>query len=188
MKLWTGIALIAWALPVLAENRQTPPDLPPTPLARQWIEQDPAVQEARSALLAAGHGANMLAAGSHEWSTRVTMQRRSYDMGGPASKEWNVQLERPFRINGKADIDQKLGENEKTTAQARVGEAIHEAARSLLDLWIDGLSATQAQRLYQEQQSFAQANLRAVESRRKAGDAAALDVNVAMDLPSGWPG
>ncbi len=62
MKLWTGIALIAWALPVLAENRQTPPDLPPTPLARQWIEQDPAVQEARSALLAAGHGANMLAA------------------------------------------------------------------------------------------------------------------------------
>lgn len=180
MKLWTGIALIAWALPVLAENRQTPPDLPPTPLARQWIEQDPAVQEARSALLAAGHGANMLAAGSHEWSTRVTMQRRSYDTGGPASKEWNVQLERPFRINGKADIDQKLGENEKTTAQARVGEAIHEAARSLLDLWIDGLSATQAQRLYQEQQSFAQANLRAVESRRKAGDAAALDVNVAM--------
>ena len=79
MKFWTGIALFAWVLPALAESRPVPPELPPTPAARAWIEQDPAVQEARAALIAAGHGANMLAAGSYEWATRLTMQRRSYD-------------------------------------------------------------------------------------------------------------
>lgn len=180
MKSWIGIALIAWAFPVLAENRETPPDLPPTALARQWIEQDAAVQEARNALLAAGHAATMLTASPHEWSTRVTIQRRRYDTEGSASKEWNAQLERPIRVNGKADLDRQLGANERVIAQARVGEAVHEAARSLLDLWIEGLSATQAQQLFLDQQSFAQSNLSAVESRKKAGDASALDVNVAM--------
>ncbi|RSZ44085.1 MULTISPECIES: TolC family protein [unclassified Variovorax] len=179
MKLWTGIAMIAWALPVSADNRATPADLPPTVSARQWIAQDPAVQEARSALSAAGHTSAMLAASPNEWTTRLSMQRRNYDSGGPASNEWNAQLERPIRINGKADLDRQLGEAEQVIAQAKVGEAVREAARSLLELWIDGLSAAQAQKLFQEQLAFAQANLRAVESRKKAGDASALDVSVA---------
>lgn len=179
MKLWTGIAMIAWALPVLAENQTTPPDLPSTVAARQWIEQDPSVREARSAQAAAGHSAAMIAASPNEWTTRLAVQRRSFDEGGPASKEWHAQLERPIRINGKADLDRQLGETEQVIAQAKVGEAVHEAARSLLDLWIDGLSSAQAQKLFQEQQSFAQANLKAVESRKKAGDASALDVSVA---------
>jgi outer membrane protein TolC len=179
MKLWTGIAMIAWALPVFAENQATPPDLPSTVAARQWIEQDPAVQEARSALLAAGHTAAMLATSPNEWTTRLSVQRRNYDTGGPASNEWNAQLERPIRINGKADLDRQLGETERVIARAKLSEAVREAARSLLDLWVDGLAAAQAQKLFQAQQAFAQANLRAVESRKKAGDASALDVSVA---------
>lgn len=179
MKLWTGIAMIAWALPVLADGQPTPPDLPPTASARQWIEQDPAVREARSAQAAAGHSAAMIAASPNEWTARLAVQRRSFDGGGANSKEWHAQLERPIRINGKADLDRQLGEMEQAIAQAKVGEAVHEAARSLLDLWLDGLAAAQAQKLFDEQQTFAQANLRAVESRKKAGDASALDVSVA---------
>lgn len=179
MKLWTGIAMIACALPAFAGNQATPPDLPSTVSARQWIEQDPAVQEARSALLAAGHTSAMLAASPNEWTTRLSVQRRNYETGGPASNEWNAQLERPIRINGKADLDRQLGETEQVIAQAKLSEAVREAARSLLDLWVDGLAAAQAQKLFQEQQAFAQANLRTVESRKKAGDASALDVSVA---------
>lgn len=179
MKLWISIALIACSFPVLAENRKTPPDLPPTVLVQQWIEQDPAVQEARRVLMAAVHTKNMLIASPHEWSARISAQRRSYDTGGGASNEWSAQLERPIRINGKAEIDRQLGEAETTIAQARVGEAIHEAARTLLDLWIEGLSALQAQQLFIDQQSFAQSNLSAVQSRKKAGDASALEVSVA---------
>ena len=68
------------------------------------------------------------------------------------------------------------GARDEVHLKARVGEAIHEAARSLLDRWIDGLAASQTEKLFTEQQSFAQANLRAVESRKKAGDASALEV------------
>lgn len=179
MKIWIAITLVAWTLPVFAENLETPADLPPTASARQWIEQNPAVREARSAHLASGHTAAMLKASPNEWTTRVAAQRRSFDNGGPDSNEWQVQLERAIRIGGKADIDRKLGETELTIAEARVGEAIHEAARLLLDLWIDGIAAAQADKLLQEQLSFAQANLRAVERRKKAGDASVLDVSVA---------
>lgn len=179
MKLWRGIALIACALPAAAQNQPTPLNLPATPAARQWIDQDPTVIEARSALQAAGHTAAMLNAGSHEWTTRVAVQRRSYQSGGGDSKEWSAQLERGIRVNGKAELDRQIGETELVIAEARVGEAIHEAAKSLLDLWIDGLAATQAQALFEQQQMFAQANLRAVDSRKRAGDASALDLSVA---------
>ena len=183
MKLFTSIAmagLIAGALPSWAQNQPTPPDLPPTASARQWIEQDPSVVEARSGLREAGHTAAMLDAGPHEWTARLSLQRRGYSTGGPDSREWSAQLERAIRVNGKAGLDREMGEAELAIAEARVGEAIHEAAKSLLDLWIDGLAAAQSQALLEQQQSFAQANLQAVERRKKAGDASALDVGVAV--------
>ena len=182
MKLFIKITmagLIACALPSWAQNQPTPPDLPPTASARQWIEQDPSVVEARSGLREVGHTAAMLNAGPHEWTARLSLQRRGYQTGGPDSREWNAQLERAIRVNGKAGLDREIGEAELVIAEARVGEAIHEAAKSLLDLWIDGLAAVQSQALLQQQHSFAQANLQSVERRRKAGDASALDVGVA---------
>lgn len=179
MKLWIGIAVFAWALPALAENLPTPADLPPTALARQWLDQDPSVVQARSALLAAGHSAAMIAGSANEWTARIAVQRRDYSAPSPASKEWHAQLERPIRINGKAQLDRQLGELEVVVAQARLGEALHEAARLLLNLWIDGLHAAQSLALLREQQTFAQESLRAVQSRKKSGDASALEVSVA---------
>lgn len=176
---WTAVVLAMLALPAFAQSVPTPRDLPPTVAARQWIDQDPAVREARSALEAAGHSAAMLRAGSHEWTTRLQGQRRNYRDGGGDSNEWSVQLERGIRINGKAGLDRDIGEAEISIAEARLGESIHEAAQALLDLWIDGLAAVEAQALYRQQLDSAQQNLRAVESRRKAGDASALDLSVA---------
>lgn len=176
---WTAVVLAMLALPALAQSVPTPRDLPPTVAARQWIDQDPAVQEARRALQAARHSAAMLRAGSHEWTTRIQGQRRNYREGGGNSKEWSVQLEKGIRINGKAGLDREIGEAEISIAEARLGESIHEAAQALLDLWIDGLAAVEAEALYRQQLESAQQNLRAVESRRKAGDASALDQSMA---------
>jgi len=161
-----------------AEQRPTPPDLPPTELARQSIDQDPAVVEARRALSAAGHGAAALRAGSHEWTTKLAAQRRRYDNGGN-SNEWTASLERTIRIGGKAEIDAQLGDNELLIGQARIGEARHEAARALADLWLDTLATSRQRELWAEQLSFAEISHQAVEKRRKAGDASALDLNVA---------
>ncbi|MEO7938582.1 MAG: TolC family protein, partial [Burkholderiaceae bacterium] len=178
MKAWIWIALGAWVLPAWAQSLPAPVDLPSAASARQWMEQDPGVQAARSALAAAGHTANMLTVSPYEWTTRLTAQRRSFERGS-SSKEWHAQLERPIRIGGKAALDRQLGDVELEIAIAAVGEAVHESARLLLELWIDGLAAAQAEKLLSGQLAFAQANLSAVKRRKKAGDASALEVSVA---------
>ena len=86
-------ALVAAAIHAWADTRPTPPDLPPTELARQSIDQAPAVVEARRALAASTHGAAALRAGPNEWTTKLSAQRRRYDTGG-TSNEWNAALER----------------------------------------------------------------------------------------------
>lgn len=165
-------------LAALAEQRPTPPDLPPTELARESIDQDPGVVQARRALTAAGHGAAALRAGSHEWTTRLAAQRRSYENSGN-SNEWTASLERTIRIGGKAGIDSQLGDSELVIGQARIGEARHEAARALADLWLDTLATSRQRELWAEQLSFAEASHQAVDKRRKAGDASVLDLNIA---------
>ncbi|MFM9916879.1 MAG: TolC family protein [Rhizobacter sp.] len=179
-----GVALLAAAfspfatLAALAEQRPTPADLPPTELARQSIDQDPAVVEARGTLSAAGHGAAALRAGSYEWTTRLSAQRRRYD-GGGNSNEWAAALERTIRIGGKAEIDAELGDNDLAIGRARLGAARREAARALADLWLDLLATSRQRELWAEQLTFAQTSHQAVEKRRKAGDASTLDLNVA---------
>lgn len=172
----TSLAISAVAA---AQGVATPRDLPTTELAVAWIDKDPAVIEARRALAAAGHGAAVLAAGNHEWTAKASTQRRQ--VGGVGnSTEWSVGVERGIRIGGKAGLDRQLGEADVEIGRARVGEARHEVARALSDLWLDLQAAHGAQRLLKEQLSFAEANLAAVDKRKRAGDASALDLSIAQ--------
>ena len=171
-------ALVAAAFPAWADTRPTPPDLPPTELARQSIDQTPAVVEARRAFAASTHGTAALRAGPNEWTTKLSAQRRRYDTGG-TSNEWNAALERTIRIGGKAEIDAQLGDAELLIGRARVGEARRDAARALVDIWIDASATSRQRELWTEQLSFAEQSHQAVEKRRKAGDASMLDLNVA---------
>ena len=163
--------------PLGAQQLATPADLPSTDQAAGWIDRDAAVAEARAALAAAGHAGAALAAGPHEWNVKAAAQRRSY-RGGGDSQEWSAQLERSIRINGKGELDRQLGEVGLEIAQAKVSQVRGETARTLAELWLDWLAAVQAQELLTEQLSFAEASLRTVEVRQRAGDASALDVNV----------
>ena len=165
--------------PVAAQDQPTPKDLPSTAQALAWIDKDSAVVEARRALAAAGHGAAALAAGSHEWTARANTQRRDVRNTGN-STEWSVGIERAVRIGGKAGLDKQLGDVDLAIAQARIGEARHEAARALADLWLGWLAAGRARDLLKDQLSFAEGNLAAVDKRKRAGDASMLDLNVAQ--------
>ncbi len=175
-----ALALLPWAaLAARAEQWPTPSSLPPTEQVRLSIDLDPTVVEARSALGAAGHGAAALRAGSHEWTTRLAAQRRRVDQLGP-SREWTATLERTIRSGSKAGIDAQLGDNDIAIGQARIGEARHEAARALADLWLDTLATGRQRALWAEQLGFAEASHQAVAKRRQAGDASLLDLNTAL--------
>ena len=107
---WLAAAAVAgtvsWAAPAPAQNLPTPMDLPSTEQAVAWIDQDASVVEARSALVAAGHAAAALRAGSHEWVAKASTSRRQ--VGGVGhSTEWSAGIERAIRSGGKAQLDER---------------------------------------------------------------------------------
>lgn len=173
----------AWlcvTLSARAEDVPTPGFLPSTAQASAWIEADPAVASARLAAEAANHGGAAIAAGPHEWTARVQGQRRSYQDSGARSNEWTAALERAIRVNGKAGLDRQLRDLEVELGRARLGEARHEAARTLADAWTGVIVAKRQHALLRDQLAIAMSNLDVVTKRQRAGDASALDSNVAQ--------
>lgn len=187
MKCWSNTAtatavslaslMLAWPLSPRAQT--VPADLPSSEQALAAIDQDPTVLQARRAVQAATHSAAMRAAGPYEWTVGATGQRRRID-GSGSTTEWSAQIERPIRIGGKAALDRDIGEAGLRQARAELTIARQSAARLLADQWLDWLAARQSRARLQEQVGFAEASLKAVETRRKAGDASLLEVGVAQ--------
>ena len=178
---WLGLVAAMSMAMAMADDDETPApsDLPAAVLAQHWLEDDNTVQAALSELAAARASAAMLAASPNEWTLSYSSQRRKYNSADSHSNEWTSQLERTIRIPGKGILDRKLGTLGVQVAEATLADATHEAALSLLGLWMDWMEATHARALVAKQLEFAQANLRAVEIRARTGDAARIDVNVA---------
>jgi len=172
-----GLALPLHAL-AQVQAQPTPAGLPDTAQAAAWLERDPMVLQAQAALGSAGHGAAALAASSHEWLLKASGQRRRVRELG-SSQEWSLGLERTLRLGGKAALDRRLGELDQDIARARLGEARHEAARALAELWLDWQAASAAQALAQQQLALGEANLQVVGKRLRAGDAARLEQGLA---------
>ena len=181
MKHGIVLAVFMWASASIAQpvQQMAPADLPSNEIAEQLLSDDPSVVQARHALEAARHRAVGLTAGSQEWVARGTAQRRRDRGNGVDFNEWTVGLERAIRIGGKAGLDRQLGEVHQRLAEAKLGEARHEAARELLAQWLDWLAAERTRQLWTEQIGFAQDNLKAASTRRKAGDASKLEENAA---------
>ncbi|MEK8088840.1 TolC family protein [Thermithiobacillus plumbiphilus] len=163
---------------VQAQEIPPPPDLPSTTLARQVLDQDPGVRAARAALEAGRTEAQLYATGPYEFSTRLSGQQRDL-RGGSNYGEWSVGIERPVRLPGKAALDRGIGQQVVAEMDARYGDALHQASRELLRLWLSWRGAEATRELLSTQRLAAEENLRAVEKRFKAGDAARLDVHLA---------
>ena len=176
--IFAGLAL-GFTLQARVQAQPVPADLPNAEQARAAIDQDPAVVQARRAVEAAVHGSAMRAAGPYEWTVGASAQRRRVNSNGSGT-EWSAQVERSIRIGGKAALDRDLGEAGLRQARAELGAARQRAARSLLDQWLDWLAARQARVTLAQQLGFAEAGVIAVQTRRRAGDASLLDVNVAQ--------
>lgn len=179
-------ALLAGA--AAAQPNSSPSELTPGPApaglqandrARILIEGDPRVVQARRGLDAARERGVALTVGPNEWTAKAGTQRRRYQSPGGSVNEWSVGIERSLRLGGKAGLDRSLGEMHVVLAEAKLGEARHEAARELAELTLAIQAAQRTRELWQEQVSFAQANLDVATKRRRAGDASALDQNIA---------
>ena len=175
------LLMIIALLTVSAQAAPTPeaPGLLPTAVVRPLLDADPSVAAARAGLEAARQEAGILDKSPHEWIGKLSSQRRTLQTG-PRYQEWNAGVERTIRLPGKATADRKLGTAAVEEAEARYGEALHEAARELLTLWLDWLQAERGRKLADANRQSAQENLAVVEKRTRAGDASKLDASLAQ--------
>ena len=171
------IGLLTLSGAVHAAQPVNPPGLLPSEIARPLLEQDPGVAAARAGLEVARQEAAILDKSPYEWTARATGQQRRLD-SGPRYNEWNIGVERTIRLPGKAAADRSIGKATVEESQARNGEALLQAARELMALWVDWLAAERARDLAANNLQSIQTSLTAVEKRARAGDASKLDVSI----------
>lgn len=171
------MSMLALASVAHAVEPITPPGLMPTTIARALLDQDPRVAAARAGLEVARQESAILDQSPHEWTAKVAGQRRALD-NGPRYREWNAGIERTIRLPGKAAADRSLGKATVEESEARHGEAVREAAKELLMLWVDWLAAELGRELAATNLQSGQEALVAVDKRMRAGDASKLDLSI----------
>ena len=172
-----GSVLAFWGEGVIAAPQIL--ELVATAQARPWLDQDPSVRAARSALEAAKREGRMLEISPYDWNARASTQRRSV-RPGDRYQEWNIGIERTLRLPAKAEADGKTASATIELAEAQYGEALHEAAKTLLTVYLDWLAAEHAVALAEANRQAAEQSLAAVEKRVRAGDASRLDQSLAQ--------
>ncbi|MBI2801044.1 MAG: TolC family protein [Gammaproteobacteria bacterium] len=161
-----------------ADQPANPSGLLPTAIARPLLEQDPGVAAARAGLEVALQDAGLLDKSPYEWIASATTQERKLDHG-PRYGEWSLGIERTFRLPRKAAADRGLGQATIEESEANYGEALHEAARELLTLWLDWLTAERSRELATSTLQATKDSLAAVHKRVTAGDASKLEAGIA---------
>lgn len=155
-----------------------PPLLPPPQLVTRLLERQPQVTAAQAGIEVEQANSRRLAAGPYEWSVRASAQRRN-ETSGPRYRENEVALERPLRWLGKADKDAELGRQGVSISEARLADAWHEAARTLLRRWFEWVREAQAARRLQQHAALLGQQADIVRRRVAAGDAPRMEMMLA---------
>lgn len=150
-------------------------DLPPAAAVEQALADHPAVRAAAAGIRAEEANRDRLVAGSHEFNLRIGAQRRRVDESAQRFGEWDVGLERPLRLPGKARLDGEIGAEGVNVATLAYGDALHEAARMLLKGWFGWQRERAQAQQWQEQVVLLREQLGVIEKRVRAGDASRLD-------------
>lgn len=117
--------------------------------------------------------------GNYEFNLRAGSSRRQIATPDQRLKEWDVALERPVRLINKVMIDYDIGEEVVARANFALGDARHEAGRTLLHLWFNWQrEQTQVTQWQNQVENLTQQAL-TTEKRLKAGDAPRMELSQA---------
>lgn len=148
--------------------------LPPDAPVRAMLLRQPQVQAAHAGIGVAQGRQARLAAGPHEWTVKSGLQQRRESLG-PRYTEGELALERGLRLPGKQVTDQAMGRAEVEVSTLAFEDTWHESARSLLKAWFDWLREARSSRTLAEQAQLAEQQLKVVQRRIQAGEAARLE-------------
>lgn len=175
MKRLAWMSLILWAKIAVAG---TLPGLPPDDVVREALLAHPDGLAAGSDVRYESANRSRLEAGDYEWNLRLGgQQRKTLPKVGDHERfnEWNVAIERPLRLPGKAATDAEIGAAGVARAETALDIVRHEIKRDLLQSWFSWLREDAAARQWAAQVALLQRQLQAVRRRQELGDAARLE-------------
>jgi len=182
-KMWgAGCCLLGLALfgnPGYSEEINRP-DLPPQPQVESAMNNHLLVLNAASQLRMELANQRKWNSGNYEFNLRAGTGQRNIVDTGQDLKEWDVALERPLRLFNKVGIDEDIGAASVARAEFALGDARHEAARALLQLWFAWQREQAQAALWQQQVDILKQQAQMAEKRVKAGDAPKLELNQAQ--------
>jgi outer membrane protein TolC len=153
------------------------PDLPPPAQVESALSNHLLVKNATSALKMEQANQYRWSNGPYEFNLRAGTSQRKVINSGQNLKEWDVALERPLRLPNKVGIDQDIGTASMQRADFALGDAHHEAGRTLLRLWFVWQREQAQVALWQRQIDILKQQAQMTEKRVKAGDAPKLELN-----------
>ena len=156
------------------------PDLPPPAQIESALDNHLLVLNASSELKMEYANQRKWNSGNYEFNLRAGSSQRKIISTGQNLKEWDVALERPLRLFNKVGIDEDIGAASVARAEYALGDARHEAARTLLQRWFAWQREQAQTALWQQQVDILKQQVQMVEKRVKAGDAPKLELNQAQ--------
>jgi outer membrane protein TolC len=177
-RLLSVLVLSVMAIPAGAHAPVSSPSLtflPPDGIIADLLAQDPAVRRATAMLGSAQAEARARKAGPHEFTLHGEYFSRASNLEGRLN-EWTVGVSRAIRLPGKADADEKIGKYTVAVAQNGYGDARHQTATLVKELWLAWVLAEGDVRLAKEEVAGYEHQLSATERARQLGQSAMLDV------------
>jgi outer membrane protein TolC len=153
------------------------PDLPAPAQVESALNNHLLVKNATSGLKMEAANQYRWNNGPYEFNLRAGSSQRKVINSGQSLKEWDVALERPLRLPNKVGIDQDIGTTSMHRAEFALGDARHEAGRTLLKLWFVWQREQAQVLLWQRQIDILKQQAAMTEKRVKAGDAPKLELN-----------
>lgn len=124
--------------------------------------------------------------GSYEFNLRAGSSRRQVvtpvmtkEGESTRLKEWDVALERPLRLINKVMIDYDIGDEVVNRATFALGDARHEAGRTLMHLWFNWQREQMQVKQWQQQVDILMQQAQTTDKRLKAGDAPRMELSQA---------
>lgn len=180
-----ALSLSMLAVPACAAELNYP-DLPPHEQIDTALDSHISVMNAETTVKIEQTNQRKWESGGYEFNLRAGTARREVvnsnvpkENDGAKLKEWDVALERPLRLINKVLIDYDIGDEVVKHANFALGDARHEAGRTLLHLWFNWQREKMQVIQWQQQVDILIQQAQTTEKRLKAGDAPRMELSQA---------
>lgn len=155
--------------------------LPNNEDVRESLISSPKIIGAESRRESLNYKAESIATGPEEFVLRGNSQNRnvSADAIPGIYREFSGGIERPFRMWGKAGVDENIATATRSYANHEYNDTLHEASKDLLSSWFGYLKSLQTRIVAERNSQLGNQIAHITQFRHKVGDVARLDSQLA---------